>query len=140
MLEVIEVVRELVGCTGSTGRVSALDLRPAGDSGLDQQAACPKWHFALEELEELGALRSGADDAHLISQYVPELGKLIQSCRAQESPDSGDPAVILGCPDRLTVFSAIDHRSKLDQLEEPPCFTDALLAEEDRPSTARAAR
>src|SRR3712207_1548857 len=51
----------------------AVDLGPAGDPRAHAVAVVVAAHAPLEQLDELGALRPRADDAHLAPQDVEEL-------------------------------------------------------------------
>ena len=72
VLDVIEIVLDAV----DEARVAAeaVDLRPTGDSGADFVAGIVMRDFRLEALDELGALRARADEAHVAHEDVPELG------------------------------------------------------------------
>src|SRR5204863_1809144 len=73
-------------------RRAAVDLRPAGDSGLDLKPAA----LALAVLLDLHLeSRTWADDRHLAAQHVPEIGHLVERVAPQERSDPGDPVVAL---------------------------------------------
>ena len=64
---------------GSVG--AAVDLRPAGDPGLDREAAA----LALRVLRDLHRdRRARADDRHLAAQHVDEVRQLVERRAAQE--------------------------------------------------------
>src|SRR2546427_5754822 len=65
----------------------AVDLGPAGDAGLDAVASHVVRNGLAELVDEEGALRPGADQAHVALQDVDELGQLVQTGAAQEGTD-----------------------------------------------------
>src|SRR5207302_4380412 len=97
--QIPQVVRKLLERALGVGGVAAGDLRPAGDSGLDQMAARPERDGRLEQLDELGALGARADDGHVAAEHVHELGQLVEPRAAEEAAERRDPRVSLLGPD-----------------------------------------
>ncbi len=61
-----------------------MDLRPAGDTGLDLVPQHVPGHGLPEPLDEHGALGPRPDHAHLPAEDVDELRQLVQAETAQE--------------------------------------------------------
>src|SRR4029077_20712814 len=87
MLHVPDVQLDPVG---PRQRRAAVDLRPAGDSGLDVEPVT----LALVVLLDLVAQRRPwADDAHLAPDDVPELRQFVERELPQQPPAARDPRV-----------------------------------------------
>src|SRR5688572_5856347 len=76
VLDVIQVVFDALLERGVAA--PAVDLRPAGDAGLDLVAQHVLRDAVLELLDEVGALRPRADDRHVAADDVPELRQLVE--------------------------------------------------------------
>src|SRR5687768_17974005 len=81
VLDVIQVVLDPLLERGVAA--PAVDLRPAGDAGLDLVAQHVLRDAVLELLDEERALRTRADDRHFSREDVPELRQLVQVEAAQ---------------------------------------------------------
>src|SRR5262249_29418029 len=131
-LDVEEVVLELLPGVLDRCAVAAADRRVASDARLHAEALPEKGDFALEPLDEDGALGAGADEAHLADEHVPELRQLIDAGPAEEAADARDARIVLGRPrgaERLRVGA---HRAKLLDREAAPSLARADLRVEHR--------
>src|SRR5439155_13396296 len=110
---------------------------PAGDARLDAVAVAVAVHVALEELDEVRSLGARADQAHVASDYVQQLGQLVQRGAAEEGAEALPPVVALdaagrrvgrqvGKDDRLDRSA---HRAELEHLEAASVQAHAWLAE-----------
>ena len=111
---------------GPGQRRAAVDLRPAGDAGLEREAAA----LAVGVLRDLDRdRRARADDRHLALEDVDEVGQLVDRGAAQQRADAGDPAVAVvdGQP-RAHLLGAGDHRAQLEDVERRAVLADAVLA------------
>ena len=104
----------------------AVDLRPAGDAGLDLVAD----HVALDQVAVDFVVRHGmrarADDAHAPLQHVDELGQLIERGPAQEGADAGDAGIALArLADRLAVLA---HAHRAELVDEDLLAVEAVAA------------
>src|SRR5215204_5878404 len=77
MLEVVQIVAQLLGRPLDVRCVGVTDLRPAGDTGLDEVPASPERNLVGQLVQELRPLGPRADDAHLATQDVPKLRELV---------------------------------------------------------------
>ena len=74
-------------------RGAAVDLGPAGDPGLDREAAA----LALGVLVDLGLdRRARPDDRHVAAQDVPEVRQLVERVAAQDRAGARDARVARG--------------------------------------------
>ena len=73
-------------------RGAAVDLRPAGDPGLDREAAALARRVLLDLHRHR---RPRADDRHLAAQHVDEVRQLVERGAAQQAPDARDARVAL---------------------------------------------
>src|SRR5262249_56944370 len=100
---------------GPGQRGSTVDLRPAGDAGLDVEPT----PLALVVLLDLVAeRRPRADHAHLAANDVPELWQLVQRELPQQAARPRDASV--AAVDREAGahrLGAHDHRPQLEELE-----------------------
>ena len=55
-----------------------VDLRPAGDAGLDAVALPEIGDLLGKSLDELGPLRPGPDQRHLSAQHIEQLWQFVQ--------------------------------------------------------------
>src|SRR5262249_5179772 len=105
---------------------AAVDLRPAGQAGLDLQPAALARRVALDLVGERGPR---PDHAHVAADDVPELRQLVDRQPAQEHTrprDAGVAFVDRGA--RTDALGADDHRPELEQFEADAVLADALLA------------
>src|ERR1700712_5747056 len=85
-----------------------------------------------EPLDEVGALRPGADDRHLAAQDVPQLRQLVEGGGPQHPTHRPDPWVTHDGPLRRRLgLRRGPHGPELQALEAAPVAPDALLTEED---------
>jgi hypothetical protein len=66
-------------------------LGPARDAGLDPVPLAVTVDTLFEATDELGTLRSRADDAHLALEHVDKLRELVEVGVAQEPADRRPP-------------------------------------------------
>src|SRR5215467_9090147 len=71
-------------------RRSAVDLRPAGDAGLDLQPPPLPGRVPLDLVAER---RPGTDHAHVAADDVPELGQLVDRESTEKAAGACDPWV-----------------------------------------------
>ena len=106
ILDVKQVITQLVL---SGGVVVACNLRKARNTGLNRKPLGVARDLLFEGGDELGALGSRADYAHLAHENVHELRQLVDLGAAQEPSDLGDTGVVLagddGACDALGVYS-----------------------------------
>src|SRR5436305_12947368 len=87
MLDVPEVELDPLG---PRQRSPAVDLRPAGDPGLDGQPPALALRVLLDlDLER----RPRTDDRHFAAQDVPQVAQLVQRISAQHRADAGNPVI-----------------------------------------------
>lgn len=90
-------------------------------------------NLLLKHLDELGALRSRADEGHLAGEDVEELWELVDGGFPDEAADAGDARVARDGPALLFVgFSLLHHGAELVHHERPVMKADALLFKDDR--------
>ena len=73
----------------------AIDLGPAGDSGLDLVSNHITFYEVAVDFVVRYGMRAGADDAHAPLQHIEELGQLIERVPAQEGADAGNAGIAL---------------------------------------------
>src|SRR5258707_8567458 len=113
---------------------AALDLGPAGDPGQHLVAAA----LARGVVADLGGDgRARADDRHLATEDVDQVGHLVERGAAEEAAGAGDRGIVAGDDhadaDRV---GALDHRPQLQHLELGAAEADAALPVEDRAAAA----
>jgi hypothetical protein len=115
-----------------------VDLRPAGDAGLDGEPPALAPGVARDLHGDRGPR---ADDRHLAAQHVDEVRQLVEARPAQQAPDTRDARVALR--DRQAaadVLGAGDHRPQLEDVEGLAVAADAALAVDRRPRGLQADR
>ena len=86
--------------------------------------------------------RTGADEAHLTAQHIPELWKLVDRGRAQNTTDPGDTRILANLEEwavgfvlvgqiRLNRLGIDDHGAQLEDAEDVAVQTDAVLLEQN---------
>lgn len=115
----------------------AVDLRPAGDAGLDPVARAV---FADRFLEgNAGGLgRRGvgarADHRHAAGEHVEQLRQLVDAGLADEATDPGDAVVVAGgLAFGVGVGPFRVHRAELEDPDQPVVVAVAFLPEQHRP-------
>src|SRR3954454_24737683 len=108
-----------------------MNLRPAGDSGLDQEPTIPEGHLSLEHIDVLRTLGPGPDDAHLAAEDVPKLRNLVPAGSPEDATDSRDARVASGGIHGHSGLGVRDHRPKLHHLKWLAALTASSLAVED---------
>ena len=83
---------------------------------------CKPAALALGVLGDLHRDRGArADERHLATHHVQEIGQLIQRSPTQKRPHSRDSGIVLvDRQARADVLRAVDHRAQLEQVERPP--------------------
>src|SRR5919201_478227 len=132
-LDVEEVMAKLPGGAQIRAGVAAPKLRPAGDARLDEVPARVVGEAPLQLANELGALGPGADQGHLATEDVPELGELVHVGPAKQPAEWGDPCVAGLAPPGPVCLRVRHHRPQLQDLELPAAFADPPLPVENRP-------
>jgi hypothetical protein len=133
--EVPEIVRELDGRALAVGGIAGANLRPAGDTGLDEQAPAPARNDRVEQLDELGPFGTRPDDGHVAPKDVEQLRELVQVCPAQHPADARRAWVARTGPDRAALALRVGaHRPELVDREQLPALADPGLPEDDRPA------
>ena len=127
---------ELLGGVGLAA--PAVDLRPAGDAGLDPVAG----EIAVDDvvIEPVGGLglervRARADQREVaLEDDVEELRQLVEAGLADEAADAGDARIALGDQLGGVDVGLVDiHRAELVDLDQLVVEAVALLLEEHRP-------
>src|SRR6186713_3058153 len=113
VLDVVEVVLDALLERGVAA--PAVDLRPAGDAGLDLVAQHVLRDAVLELLDEEGALGPRPDDRHVALEHVPELRQLVEVEAAQPAAHRRRPRVVVAHPHRARrVLGVLVHRADLE--------------------------
>src|SRR4051794_22265331 len=132
MLEVVKIVRELRSGPRDIVGITEMNLRPAGDSGLDQEPTIPEGHLSLEHIDVLRTLGPGPDDAHLAAEDVPKLRNLVPAGSPEDATDSRDARVASGGIHGHAGLGVRDHRPKLHHLKWSAALTAPNLPVKDR--------
>src|SRR6201998_2686415 len=115
----------------------AVDLRPAGNPGLDAAARQMTVHGFVEQPAlqfALHRVRARADQRKIaLEHHVEELRQFVEAALADEAPDPGDAAVVLGHDlggERIGVM--VVQRSKFEDVDALIVEPEPLLAEQHR--------
>ena len=120
--------------------VAAADLPKAGEAGFDAEATAVG--EVAEAFDFVHGQRTGADQAHVAAQDVPELREFIEAVFAEELADGGDSGVVCdfkngaahfvhGLELMLVLFGVGYHRPEFIEGKRPAVLSGTLLAEED---------
>src|SRR6185295_3122693 len=121
--------------------VSAVDLPGTGNSRLYIE---PGVVMLLVKIDLGGQRRAGADQRHVTTQDIPQLGQLIQTGSSQERSQPRDPWVVLDFEQPEVIVEAasgqvlpqglrvMHHAPKLGDLEQSATEPYPRLPEEDR--------
>ena len=109
-----------------------MNLGPAGEPGLDQQAPAPVGNSRLELFDELRSLRPRADDRHVPAQHVPELRELVEVRPAEDAAEGRHPRIVHRGPARRAGLLGVGaHRPELVHLEQAASLAGPDLTEEN---------
>src|SRR5690242_3144838 len=98
---VIEIVFELLPRILDRRAIGIVDLRPAGNPRLHHVALGIIRQLLLEIVDELRALRTWADEAHLAFEDAPGLRQFIDAELADDAADARDSRIVLLRPHGL---------------------------------------
>ena len=88
------------------------------------------FHYLVDEIL---ALRTGADERHVALQHVPELGQLVEMVSAQEASEGCQTVVIsFGQLRNAVLLIVYNHGAELVDVERATALADALLNEDGR--------
>src|SRR3984957_10419529 len=118
----------------------AVDLCPAGDAGLDAVTREISVHGLVEQPAlqfALHRVRARTDQREIALEHdVEELRQFVEAGPADEAPDAGDAAVVLGHDLRgQRVGLIVVQRAKLEDVDALVVESEALLAEQHRART-----
>src|SRR5688572_6875952 len=118
MLDIVEIVLQLHQRIFRAGPITVLDLRPTRQPWLYSVTYSIKWKPLNQLINEIGALRPRADQAHVTLENVPELWEFIDSQLSQESTDWCDARIVLTGPHSADVrFGIYNHGTELNHPE-----------------------
>src|SRR6185437_12664432 len=104
----------------------AIDLGPAGDSGLDLVSNHITFYEVAVDFVVRHGMRAGADDAHAPLQHIDELGQLIERVPAQEGADAGNTGIALvRLADGVAIFA---HAHRTEFIDEDLLAVEAVAA------------
>ena len=121
-----------------SGIVFSVDLGVAGEAGLGLEAEGELREFLFVLGGNLGALRTGADDAHFPLEDVYELGKLVYADCADEVADRGDAVIVFAGRETgdTVLFCIHAHAAEFKYIEFSAVPGQALLAVESSSAVA----
>ena len=107
MLQIIQVVLKAL----ANGRIAspAANLGPSSDTRLQLMPPHIAGNLSTKNLNEVRPLGSRTHQAHVSTQHIDELGKLVQSRRPQDSAQARDPFVLRRCPSSIAGVGARRH-------------------------------
>ena len=111
----------------------AVDLRPAGDPGLDLVAQHVTVNQAPELLVVSDRMRPRPDKRHFAAQHVEELRQLVERRRAQEAAKRRHPRIAETRLRHLDPIVRGIHCPELENLDEVSIEPIAFLPEQHRP-------
>src|SRR5215210_8090344 len=133
VFQVVQVVGQLLFCSANGPCIAPANLSPARDARLRQVTSRPEWNLFREQTKELWALRSGSDNAHLATEDVQKLGKLVEASAPEDPSDTSDSRIALDRPNgSILLFGTAEHRPELEHVEGLTVFTEATLPVYDR--------
>ena len=107
-----------------TGDLANIVETATVDPDLLLENAAPQV-LLLDLPDEVGALGTGTDDAHITVEDVDELRQLVEARLSKELANRGDPRITSHRPQGLVAFRVHDHRP---YLINPPCYFLPLAA------------
>src|SRR6266508_521429 len=126
MIDVVEVVLYPLREVGVAAQI--VDLRPAGNAGLDQMLLHVAGNPLAELPHELRSLGARSDKRHLALQHIEKLRQFVEAVAAQESAESGRTPLPAARPNRAGArFGVQRHRPELEHRETLAIPRDALL-------------
>ena len=120
------------------GVVFPVDLGVAGEAGLGLEAEAELREFLFVLGSNLGALRTGANDAHVPLEDVDELGKLVYADCADKVADRGDAVIVFAGRETgdTVLFCIHAHAAEFKYIEFSAVPGQALLAVESSSAVA----
>lgn len=133
MFDVIHIVLVFPQAIFDGGAVGVLDLRPAGDAGLDDVPKFVVRNGRFEHFDENGPLGTGTDERHFAPQHVEQLGNFVNAGLANEVAHLGGTGVIFLRPLRPVGFGVGAHGAKFDDLKLNVVQPQPFLPVKQRP-------
>lgn len=65
-------------------------------------------YFLLKLFHEKRSFWSGADDAHIACENVPNLWQFVEASSAHEAAEFGDAGIVFASEDRTGIFFSVD--------------------------------
>src|SRR5439155_23457261 len=116
IFHIVEVVFELLYGLLHRCTVRVSHLCPSGNARLDAVPDGVEGYLLSKHCDKFGPLRPWAYEAHLASEHVDQLGKLIDPSAPYEAADSGHSSIVDGSPRGLAVlFLVRTHGAKREQ-------------------------
>ena len=116
VLDVIKVMSDSFDQIGIATKT--IDLSPTGDPRFHGVAHIVMWDVVLKIPNQLGALRTRADQAHFAFEHIPELRDLVDVPLPHQCADSKAARVIFCGPADLPVFLRVkSHTANLQHVE-----------------------
>ena len=129
--DVVEVVLDAFtqGCVAAP----AVDLRPAGDAGLDTVAGRVVGNGLAEAVNEHRPLRPRADQAHVAFEHIDKLRQFVQARCPNERSEPGAARIVFLRPDRAGLLLGIDaHAAEFQHLKHAAVQAAPFLTVEHR--------
>src|SRR5678809_415343 len=131
VFDVKEIVLQLLPGIFNRSAIRILDLRPTGKSWGTQVSLFVVWNLISKLFDEMRALRSRPNKAHLAPQNAPKLGNLVYSNFPNYFANSRRTVAAFRDPNRSVSLGINSHRPKLRKHEYSTVLPDALLPVKD---------
>src|SRR6476660_1876609 len=134
VLDVEQVVLQLLQRVFDAGPVGVAHLRPAGETWPNDVPLAIEGDLPRQLVDELRALRTWTDQAHVSLEHVPQLRQLVETAAPQEAADRrhADIALLRGPDGTRRLFRISPHRSELVEREDAAVLADASLVVQNR--------
>ena len=98
MLDIVQVILKLDQRIVHGICIGIVHLRPAGEPRSHRKPGAIEGNLFLQLGDELWALRTWADEAHIAPEHVEQLGHFVETAATQKASHSCDPLVVGSCP------------------------------------------
>lgn len=93
MFDVVKIMLDFYLGLFGVGSIALCDLCPAGDARFDDVAVVVKGNFLNKPVDKYFLFGTGANEAHVAFENVPELGQFVDAGFADDMADARNAAI-----------------------------------------------
>ena len=132
MFNVIQIVFKFDDGLGNGGGITIINLRPPGDTRLNQQSCPVQGDMFLVFYDQFGTFGARPDDTHVAAQYIPELRQFIYVTATKDITHRRDTVIMfVGYLHLAILFRIPAHGTEFVNAIQLTAFSRTDLAVKD---------